>query len=184
MLYERGQFSVAASELTRSLVTLALPVVVFGALASPLVAVAYANARIVEVVRIGIQGFVLGVAATVGLASLFGARGIVVGTGLGCAFTFFRFATRVHATLPDWSWKAYLGGYSITGVATIAAVAVAAVAAGFVPVTGESSTVAALAFLGARLLVIAAAGFGALWAHSRFASARRARIAALASPGG
>lgn len=162
VLYERGSFSSASTELTQTLVLFSLPSVFFGAMAGPLVSVAYANKRVREVVRIGIAGFVVGTSMTIVLGLTVGPEGIVAGTAVGFAVTFVLFATRVKVSLPLWSWPALVRDQGRDVAVVAAAVSVAALMCSFIPLSREDSTILSLLILGARLVVIASAGFGAL----------------------
>jgi len=107
ILYERGAFGRTAATMTTSLVLWSLPTVVFGALAGPMAAAAYADRRIRRVAATGLAGFVVGTAATVAFSILIGYRGIVVGTAVGSGVTFFAFASRLAEVLPGWSWRSF-----------------------------------------------------------------------------
>ena len=167
VLYEHGSFSAASGSLTQTLITFALPCVFFGALSSPLVAVVYANKRVGEVVRIGIQAFALGTTTTLVLAYAVGARGIVVGTGVGFAYSFARFAGRMRASLPDWSWRTYVADYYPRALATLGAVLVSMAVMWSVPIPQSAPTSVELLLIGARLLLAALAAFGSLFVVTR-----------------
>jgi putative peptidoglycan lipid II flippase len=175
ILYEHGNFSATSAQLTEQLVRWALPSIAFGALASPLVAVAYANKKVREVVGIGLLGFVSGTTATILFASWFGPEGIVAGTGVGYALTFLAFAARVKTTLRDWSWSTFFGDFWVTGVLVAAALVPAFFLARLVPLDGTDQVMYLLPLIGVRLGISAAAGVGALLVAQRVSHRMRGR---------
>lgn len=161
VLYERGSFTSEAAELTETLVMFSLPSVFFGALAGPLVSVAYANKRVREVVTIGIAGFVVGTGLTVCLGLTVGPEGIVAGTATGFAFTFCLFSLRVRESLPLWSWASVLRRHGTLMVVVAVVIVLAGALTSRIPID-TSEPFVALPLLALRLAAVAFAGFGTL----------------------
>jgi putative peptidoglycan lipid II flippase len=160
VLYERGAFGVEAARTTEALVYLALPTVVFGALAGPLVTLNYAAGRVSFVVRVGLGGFVIGGAGTVLLAYAIGYRGIVLGTAMGAFVTFVIFARKIGFVLNGWSWSRYLQVYGLRLVVVAAALATCSIAIREVLVVPHSSSAATqLGVLALRLAALVGIGF-------------------------
>jgi putative peptidoglycan lipid II flippase len=159
VLYERGAFGVHAARTTEALVYFALPTVVFGALAGPLVTLNYAAGRVSFVVRVGLLGFVVGGLGTVLLSYAVGYRGIVLGTAAGAFVTFFIFARTVGAVLDGWSWRTYARMYGVRLLAVFAALATCAFACRQLLTVPQSSSAEQLAVLALRLAVLVGVGF-------------------------
>lgn len=154
VLLGRGHFTSADATLTGSLLLASLPGVVFGPLAGPLVNIYYAARRQRFVAAAGVSATVLGGLASIGLAQVWGGRGITLGTSIGLACTAAVFAWRLHSVLPAWSWPTYLA--EVTPLAAAGAVAVLICAALGAVLPEAQSNLTGLALLGLQFLAAVA----------------------------
>ncbi len=163
VLYERGAFGPHAATVTRTLILFALPSIVFGALAGPIVSVAYAAGRIQHVARTGVVGFAVGTATTIALAATVGYRGIVLGTAAGFAFTFVVFAARIGTILPEWSWREFVEERWTAVVRTVLLVTVAAAGSHALVSRIHGGTIGGMIGLAVELFATFGIGLGSVW---------------------